>query len=350
VITSLADALDTTLADLLGMPNLIDWAPDVQPRTVTRLREALMDYPALTGLSDAEPTPASTLRSDVADVWDAYQASRFGYATTRLPQVIAGGRGAVRAAATGQDRREAQRMLALAYHAAAATLGKVGEPDLAWIAADRGLAAAEESDDVAVQLSLLRSAAHCMLSNGRHAPAADVVARATDRFADVPMDDEPVRWSLLGSLYLVGAVAASRAEEPGEARTFLARAREAGQQLGRDANLAWTAFGPTNVAVHDLTIAVELGDIQTALAVADRVDARGLPVERRVRHALEVARVYAFANRDADAFDTMLHAEHEAPEQVRYHYIARELVLGWMRRNRRHRPELDRLAQRLRLA
>ena len=241
-------------------------------------------------------------------------------------------------------------MLALAYHAAAATLGKVGEPDLAWIASDRGLVASEDSGDIAVQVSLLRSVAHCMLTNGQHTPAADLVSRAADRFADEPFGDEPVRWSLLGSLYLVGAVASARAEAPAEARTFLARARQAGQQLGRDGNHAWTAFGPTNVAVHDLTVAVELGDIQTALAVADRVDVRSLPVERRVRHALEVARVYSHANRDADALDTVLRAEREAPEQVRYHYISRELVLRWMRRSQRPRPELDQLAQRLHLA
>lgn len=119
---------------------------------------------------------------------------------------------------------------------------------------------------------------------------------------------------------------------------------------GNDANHGWTAFGPTNVAVHDLSVAVELGDIQTALGIAPTVDARPLPVERRVRHALEVAKVYSLTNRDAEALDVVLHAEREAPEQVRYHYLARELVLTWMRRRRTPRPELVGLAQRLRVA
>ena len=97
-------------------------------------------------------------------------------------------------------------------------------------------------------------------------------------------------------------------------------------------------------------MASELGDIQSALTIAPSVDARSLPVERRIRHALEVAKVYTFAGRADQARDVVLAAEREAPEQVRYHYIARELVLTWLRQSRRADPQLDGLAQRLRLA
>jgi hypothetical protein len=146
-------------------------------------------------------------------------------------------------------------------------------------------------------------------------------------------------------------MAAARADQRAEARTFLARARQAGQQIGNDANHAWTAFGPTNVAVHDVSVALELGDVQVALELAPRVDARALPVERRVRHSLEVARVYHLVNRREDALATVLNAERDAPEQVRHHYIARELVVSWMRsRKSQGRAEIDALAHRLRLA
>ena len=351
VVKTLADALDVTVGDLLGEPSLVEWIPDSSSRTVTLLREALMDYPALTpALSGAVPTPVADLRSGVEDAWGAYQASRFAYVTTRLPSILAGARAAVRAAEPSDEQREAQRMLALAYHAASATLTKVGEADLAWIASDRGLSAAEESGDPAVLASLLRSVAHALLANGRYKAAADVASRAADRLGGAPFADGPLRWSLIGSLYLVGAMAAARADDGGEARTFLARARQVGQQLGHDANHGWTAFGPTNVAVHNLSVAVELGDLQTAAAIAPTVDARGLPVERRVRHALEVAKVYTATGMEHDALNVVLHAERDAPEQVRYHYIARELVLTWLRRSPTPQPELGALAHRLRVA
>jgi hypothetical protein len=251
---------------------------------------------------------------------------------------------------TLDERRHAQRMLALAYHAASATLTKVGETDLAWIASDRGLAAAEEAGDPAVLGSLLRSVAHSLLANARYADAAALADQGTKRL-DLPgFEPGPLRWSLTGSLQLVGAMASARADDAREARRFLALARQAAQQLGRDANHAWTAFGPTNVAVHDLSVAVELGDLQTAAATAPTIDVRALPVERRVRHTLEVAKVYAMTGREDEGLAAVLHAEQAAPEQVKYHYIARELTLRWLRRTPTRRPELDALARRLRVA
>jgi hypothetical protein len=86
------------------------------------------------------------------------------------------------------------------------------------------------------------------------------------------------------------------------------------------------------------------------VALAPRVDVRSLPVERRVRHALEVAKVYAMTGHDEDGLDTVLRAEQDAPEQVRYHYIARVVVLLWLRRTTSRRSDLDALAQRLRVA
>lgn len=43
------------------------------------------------------------------------------------------------------------------------------------------------------------------------------------------------------------------------------------------------AFGPTNVAIHRVATAAELGDVQVAVDLGPRVDTSALPVERRVR-------------------------------------------------------------------
>jgi transcriptional regulator with XRE-family HTH domain len=350
VIKSLADALDVTVGDLLGEPALIEWSKGTSPQALNRLRYSLMSYSSLTtSLTDEQETRPDELRAGVHDLWDSYQASRFGYVATQVPRLLAGGRWLARNGETGADQLEGQRMQALTYHAAAATLTKVGETDLAWMASDRGFALAEQTDDPIVMASLMRSVAHSMLSISRFTAAADVVSRATDRLAAVQRDD-PTWWSLLGSLYLVGAMSAARADDAIEARSFLARAREAGQRLGRDGNYAWTAFGPTNVAVHDVSIAVELDDMQLALHLAPRVDARALPVERRVRHELEVARIYAMDNRTDDALAAILHAQQDAPEQVHHHFITRELVIRWMRDPRtRGRRDVAELASKLHL-
>lgn len=93
----------------------------------------------------------------------------------------------------------------------------------------------------------------------------------------------------------------------------------------------WTAFGPTNVAIHRMTTAMELGDVQVAVDLGPRVDASGLPVERQVRHAIETARAYSARNRRDDALGVLLDAEQLAPEQIKHHAISRQLVLSWLR-------------------
>lgn len=77
----------------------------------------------------------------------------------------------------------------------------------------------------------------------------------------------------------------------------------------------WIAFGPTYVAIHRMTTAMELGDVQLAVNLGSRLDASALPVERCVRHALETARAYSAHNRRDDALDVLLEAEQLAPEQ-----------------------------------
>jgi hypothetical protein len=351
VIKALADALDVTVGDLLGEPALLDWTRSSSGRPVGVLREALIDYPALTpSLRHAQPVEVNSLRTGVREVWSAYQAARFSYVTGRLPRLLADAQ-ATAQTTSADDRREAYRSLALAYHAAATVLTKLGETELAWIASDRGLTAAEMSEDPAALAALLRSVAHSLLSNSRYEAAAHVVTSAGDRLAPVDFGPAPKKWSLLGTLFLVGAMSAARANRPSESREFLARARQAGARLGSDANYAWTAVGPTNVAVHEVSVAVELGDIQRAAALAPTVDATSLQVERRIRHALEVARVYSMINRSDDALAVLLHAERDAPEQVRSHFISRELVLRWLRSQRaKPRAELDLLARRLHVA
>jgi hypothetical protein len=95
---------------------------------------------------------------------------------------------------------------------------------------------------------------------------------------------------------------------------------------------------------------MELGDVQIALDIGPALDTSGLPVERRVRHALDVARAYSARNRRDDGLAVILDAEQMAPEQVRHHFISRQLVLTWMRQQRRTSSlELAGLAARLHL-
>src|SRR4029450_7607473 len=116
-----------------------------------------------------------------------------------------------------------------------------------------------------------------------------------------------------------------RAENRSTTMDFLNLADELARRLGGDANHLWTAFGPTNVAIHRVTTAMDLGDVQVAVDLGPRVDPTPLPVERRVRHAGGAARAYTAWNRTDEAMATLLDAEQIAPEQVRHHALSRQL-------------------------
>ncbi|MFC1417754.1 hypothetical protein [Streptacidiphilus cavernicola] len=104
-------------------------------------------------------------------------------------------------------------------------------------------------------------------------------------------------------------MAAAQDDDRSSVNDFLLRAEVAAQRLGRDANHLWTAFGPTNVVIHHVATALELGDAQLASTLGPSVDTTGLPTERRVRHAMELARVQGAPNRTDEALTLLLGAE-----------------------------------------
>lgn len=353
VITELADALDLSIGDLIAEPSLLEWTADTGRSSVPTLRAALMDYRRIAGFGDADgPLPdLALLRQDVTAIWDAYQQSRYGFMVSQLPRVLDRAHAADRGYAGTDQAAGARALLALAYQAAAMILTKLGETDLAWMAADRGLAAAHATGEPVVVGSLFRSVTHSLLSHGRHADAVRLTHDAASYLEPSLGEENPELLSVYGTLFLAGAMAAARTEDRSTTRMFLAEADRAATRLGTDANHFWTAFGPTNVAIHRVATAMELGDVQIAIDLGPKVDVRSLPVERRIRHSIELSRAYSAWNRRDDAMTELLASERLAPEQVRHHYLSRQLVLSWMKRER-GKPDaaLVGLAQRLKVA
>ncbi|MBO0869369.1 MAG: XRE family transcriptional regulator [Micromonosporaceae bacterium] len=242
-------------------------------------------------------------------------------------------------------------MCGLTYQAAAVLLTKLGEADLARIAAQRGLDAARRSGNTVVIGSLSRSVTHALLAAGRHREAKHQAIDAAGLLERGLGGASPTYLSVYGTLLLAGAMAAARDGDRGTVRDLLAKADESARRIGRDANHLWTAFGPTNVMIHRVATAVALGDVQVAVDLGPRVDTAGLPKERRVRHMLETAQALTACDRTDEAVTTVLQAERVAPEQVRNHVLSRRLVHSWMTRGRgKPDPQLAALAQRVRVA
>jgi transcriptional regulator with XRE-family HTH domain len=151
VIEQLATVLDVDPGILLGWG---EGSHGEEPGEVGTIRAALMRYDAIgplaaVGVPGTVATPGAPaalpdLRREVERVWADFQASRHRAAGSALPGLLQRADAAARAF-DGDGRLEALGLLAFAYQATAATLLKAGATELAWVAADRGVSAAERS-------------------------------------------------------------------------------------------------------------------------------------------------------------------------------------------------------------
>jgi transcriptional regulator with XRE-family HTH domain len=156
--------------------------------------------------------------------------------------------------------------------------------------------------------------------------------------------------SVYGTLLLVGSMAAARFGDGSRTAGYLQEADSAAQRLGKYSNHLWTAFGPTNVAIHRVNTAMELGDVQTALDSGLSLNTGTVPAERQVRYLLDIARAYSLTGNRDDALGTTLTAERIAPEQVHQHYLSRQIVMTLIQ-GTPGKPtiELERLAERVKV-
>jgi tetratricopeptide (TPR) repeat protein len=224
---------------------------------------------------------------------------------------------------------------------------KRDKPVEAKAAATSAVAAAQAADDVVLVGSALRCLGETHLRAGRYGLACDLAVEAAEvvRRSSTTEQDALV---VQGAGYLSAAMACARAGDGDSAGELLEVADRCAGELGRD--LASPAvFGPSNVDIHRVAVAMDLGDAGTALQWAERTNVQLPPgyEERQARCLIDVARAYADQQRDDDAVHTFLEAEEIAPEEVRTHRLT-QLVLGdLLARERRSRtPALRSLAAR----
>jgi transcriptional regulator with XRE-family HTH domain len=337
VLAELARALRVTLGDLLGQPVLLE--DDDQLDDVPAVRDALMAPGRLSRViyrqtSDGGSVDLTRAARLVEFAWTDYQRGRLSTVITQLPSLV---RSAQRLEDSASDlprpeQHRAWTISARTHHLAATTLSKVGEADLSWIAAERAMGAADRSDDVLVLASTARAATHALLAVGRFGDAIEMGNSAAAWLAGHVADADPVALSLLGMLHLRTAIAAARLQDRSTATELLDRAGAAADRIGADIDLWHTSFGPTNVELHRLAAALDLGDVAWVVDRGPRVDTSGLPAERRITHLTAFARALTLLARDDQALEVLLAAEREAPALVRHSVEVRETVKVMQRR------------------
>jgi transcriptional regulator with XRE-family HTH domain len=339
------------VAEALGveLPDLREDLDVVRPghEAIPALRRALtVSRPRV------QPSPPEQLRAAVVAAGDLWQVVPRAYSEVApiVPPLVEEVRAAVDDA-TGAARRDALLTLAMICQLAQEIAARLGEPDLSWIAAHLALTAAQEADDPAASAVGAWRVCHAVMRGGDWEEAGDVAAAAATALAPVLREHDPAALSAYGALRLVGSVAAARVGDAGDAGALLDDARRTAERLGEDRNDAWLTFGPTNTGVHAVAVALELGDPAGALNVARTVEVGALlTLERQATHRVQVAHALVQRRRDPEALRQLLAAERLNPEGLPHDTLAREIVAGLLRRDRRRQlAGLHDLARRLRV-
>ncbi|KWW97889.1 hypothetical protein TH66_21020 [Carbonactinospora thermoautotrophica] len=343
MINTLAGVLGVGVSYLLGLDDPTNDDP-VMPH-VKALRHALQR--SAFGLGTPHATVPKTLDELRAEV-DTANRLRLDAAFMKLGESLPGLLDDLRQAVTyfdGLDREVAQIMLVEALHDARAMAKKVGALDLAWIAAEQARSITERLGDPLLIAANRWNLAEVASSDGDPRAAANLCAATLDDLEPELAHGGPGAWALWGQMHLKAAMMAAYWSRRQDAMAHLRAADDAARRLGGDRNDYGTAFGPSNVRIHRVGVAVELGD--DALEVAKGFNPKRVRErERQARYWLDIARAYSRRQRYNKAASSLLRAEKIGGAYIRRHPLAREITAALVRRERAHmREPVARLAR-----
>ncbi|WP_433294441.1 helix-turn-helix domain-containing protein [Actinoplanes sp. CA-030573] len=300
--------------------------------------------------ADDDGVGLDQVEQQVARMHLAYQRAEYDDAAAFVPALMTQVFG-LTSNTRHDDRRRVETAAASAHLAVSKLALKFGDAQLAWVAADRARTHSAYADSGAhLQIALVSIGCALLALPGRAQDAASLVERALS--TATPQDRRsPARISALGALNLLAAVIASRLDDHTASRAYVRAARELAVELGGDHNALWTGFGPTNVLIHEVSIAAQLWP-DRAIALGEKIDTTSLHPSlssRRSQVHLDLASAFARqANGDASAVLHLLQAEQLTPQLLRVHPPARALIQGLLVRERRAAtPGLRALADRV---
>ncbi len=346
VLEKVAEVLEVPVAELAAEAPIVASA-SVEPPGAGCLRLMLSAAHSLKALlGQHEPPDVPALRAQVEQAWELTHQSNYADLSELLAELVPALETAVRSAPE-PERLEMFRLLARMYHTCSAPLANMGEPETAWIAVDRAVVAAERAED-----PLLMAAGEFRLSvvflGARHyEQAAQVSGSAADALQPLTDTGDVQAVALRGALTLQRAVAAARANRDEDSYEFIRQAREMAAEVGEGRNDYNTEFGPTNVDLHEVAVAVDLGDAGVALRTAARVDASSLSSERQTRFCLDLARAHAQRRQIGDAVAAVRAAQKLSPEMVGAMPAVKQLVTDLLTISQPSGKELRALAAEL---
>lgn len=303
---------------------------------------------SLSMTSPSSPVDPAVLQGRVDQTWRLWHSS--GRNRTEvcalLPGLIRDGEAAVRAC-DGEQRRAALVALSDIYRLTGQATAYVAPAEVAWVVADRALAAAQDADQPAAIAAAAWNLGNILRETSYPDEALRVVTEAADLIRP-HLDDAPEDWrGIYGALQLHAAVTAAREGSDGEAWRYWGKGDQVAKSLPANYVHPSTVFGRANVDFHAISVATDLRKSQRALGLADEIDPDTMPSrERRARLWVEVARGHLQRGDRTAALHVMQLAQSIGAETVAYTPSARAVAVDlWRKAPRALRADAGRLAE-----
>lgn len=246
--------------------------------------------------------------------------------------------------ARGREQAQAARLMAAAYRAADAVAYKHSSRDLSARLVDAMRTAAAAADDPVSVAAAAYVRTETYLAARAHRAGQRALEAALD---SAPPATDTARAAARGALHMRAAVVAGRAQNAAAAADHIGAARRLADRVPESV-YEGTAFGPDSVRIHQVAVAVSLGQdhVHQALAVArEWAPPRHLPAERRSGFYVELARAQLWSGLRDDAFESLRVARRIAPQHVREHPWAREDTATLLRLRRASADDLVHFAE-----
>ncbi|MGH3714209.1 MAG: helix-turn-helix domain-containing protein [Micromonosporaceae bacterium] len=321
------------LAQLLGVDDLADLTGEQRIAAASYLKPAHEATPeiarALTAYQlagSAEPVPAGELTRRLAQAWQLWHGSRTH--RTNIAAFLPGLLHDTQASARlldGEDRRDAQRLLAQTYHLAQLFLSFQPFPELIYLTGDRAMSAAQGADDPHAIAAAAWYVNHVYRDAGERHEAR--VELATQAAALLTPDRGPADLASWGLLQLAVALSYAKAGQDGAAWRHWDMASQAATALGGDYSHPWLIFGRGMVDAYAITMHSDLMRPGEAVRQADQTEIAAVPsATRRSFHLIETARAYSLRREPAATVYLLRRAYDESPDTIRFNLFSRSEV------------------------
>ncbi|MGW5689381.1 helix-turn-helix domain-containing protein, partial [Nonomuraea sp. NPDC003754] len=271
---------------------------------------------------DGSVRPMPELRAKVADAVTWRLAAQYVRIARELPALLTELLRALHTA-PAHERPDVAALVVSACRSADAIAYKFGAYDLSARLIELMRWAAPYANDRVLDAAVAYVRTETFFAAGRHDRGLHALETAIDT---APSPDHANTRAARGALHMRAAVIAGRAGSAAAADTHLAEARLLADQVP-EGIYGGTAFGPSSVRIHEVSIAVSLGSdhVHRALEVArEWAPPRDLPAERRSGFYIELGRAQLWAGLPDDAFESLKVARKIAPQHTRDHRWVRE--------------------------